>query len=181
MKSIEVDEELYSHIAAQTQRIGESASDILRRMLNFTAGQKTVHVSTSMNVLTVANGVQKPIVPRIGDPLSALDRLLLADKYLKQTKTVNRFLMVLSTLYHLDMKKFAVATESSQGRTRVYFAVDQRRLLQNGRHTKPKLVTTTPYWVITNTSTQRKRSMLQGVMQAMELPMDVIEKVCATL
>ena len=30
----EVDEELYQYIAAQTQSIGESASDILRRLLN---------------------------------------------------------------------------------------------------------------------------------------------------
>lgn len=35
MKIIEVDEELYQYIASQTQSIGESASDILRRLLNF--------------------------------------------------------------------------------------------------------------------------------------------------
>ena len=37
MKIIEVDEELYQYIAAQTQSIGESASDILRRLLNLSA------------------------------------------------------------------------------------------------------------------------------------------------
>ena len=36
MKIIEVDEELYQYIAAQTQSIGESASDILRRFVEFT-------------------------------------------------------------------------------------------------------------------------------------------------
>ena len=34
MKYIEVDEELYRHIASKTERIGESASDILRRLLD---------------------------------------------------------------------------------------------------------------------------------------------------
>jgi len=34
MKTIEVDEDLYRYIAGQTQHIGESASDILRRLLN---------------------------------------------------------------------------------------------------------------------------------------------------
>lgn len=34
MKTIDVDEELYSYIASHTQHIGESASEILRRMLN---------------------------------------------------------------------------------------------------------------------------------------------------
>ncbi len=33
MKTIEVDDELYSYIASHTKHIGESASDILRRML----------------------------------------------------------------------------------------------------------------------------------------------------
>ncbi|HBZ7238582.1 TPA: replication initiation regulator SeqA, partial [Klebsiella pneumoniae] len=33
MKTIEVDDELYRYIASHTLHIGESASDILRRML----------------------------------------------------------------------------------------------------------------------------------------------------
>ena len=37
MKIIEVDEELYRYIAKQTQSIGESASDILRRLLHLPA------------------------------------------------------------------------------------------------------------------------------------------------
>jgi negative modulator of initiation of replication len=37
MKTIEVDDELYRYIASHTQHIGESASDILRRMLKFSA------------------------------------------------------------------------------------------------------------------------------------------------
>ena len=36
MKTIEVDEDLYRYIASHTQHIGESASDILRRMLKLT-------------------------------------------------------------------------------------------------------------------------------------------------
>ena len=40
MKIIEVDEELYQYIVAQTQSIGESASDILRRLLEFTLTQQ---------------------------------------------------------------------------------------------------------------------------------------------
>ena len=33
MKNIEIDDELYHYIASRTQSIGESASDILRRLL----------------------------------------------------------------------------------------------------------------------------------------------------
>ena len=44
MKIIEVDEELYQYIAAQTQSIGESASDILRRLLNL-----PIHATSSVD------------------------------------------------------------------------------------------------------------------------------------
>ena len=37
MKTIEVDDELYHYIASRTQAIGESASDILRRLLRLPA------------------------------------------------------------------------------------------------------------------------------------------------
>ena len=39
MKNIEIDEELYQHIASNTQFIGESASSILRRLLNLTLAE----------------------------------------------------------------------------------------------------------------------------------------------
>ena len=40
MKTIEVDDELYQYIASQTRHIGESASDILRRMLKISAASQ---------------------------------------------------------------------------------------------------------------------------------------------
>ncbi len=40
MKTIEVDDELYSYIASHTKHIGESASDILRRMLNCSGDER---------------------------------------------------------------------------------------------------------------------------------------------
>ena len=41
MKTIEVDEELYRYIASHTQSIGESASDILRRLLKVSEHKTT--------------------------------------------------------------------------------------------------------------------------------------------
>lgn len=107
--------------------------------------------------------------------------LLLSDEYAEQNKAVNRFMLVLSTLYTLDAAGFAAATEALTGRTRTYFAGDQQTLLANGTHTKPKHVPGTPYWVITNTNTGRKRSMIEHIMQAMKFPAELIEKVCGTV
>lgn len=177
MKTIEVDEELYRYIASHTQHIGESASDILRRMLNFTAGQVAAAPVT-------AKGKEEGTVTaaaRPRDAVRAVRELLLSDEYAEQNKAINRFMLVLSTLYSLDTKAFATATEQLHGRTRVYFAGDEHTLLQHGVHTKPKHIQGTPYWVITNTNTDRKRSMVEQIMQSMQFPTELIEKVCGTI
>ncbi|MEH0835187.1 replication initiation negative regulator SeqA [Pectobacterium cacticida] len=172
MKTIEVDEELYRYIASHTQHIGESASDILRRMLKFTAGQPVVE-----NAVTSPSAVS----PSPRDRVRTLRELLLSDEYAEQNKAINRFMLVLSTLYTLSPQEFAAATESLHGRTRIYFAGDQQTLLQHGTHTKPKHIPGTPYWVITNTNTGRKRSMVEHIMLAMQFPAELTEKVCGTI
>ncbi|MEC5342131.1 replication initiation negative regulator SeqA [Brenneria populi] len=175
MKTIEVDEELYRYIASHTQHIGESASDILRRMLKFTAGQSAAKPAD------VAAEAQPALSSRPGDRVRAMRELLLSDEYAEQHKAINRFMLVLSSLYLLSPQEFALATESLHGRTRVYFAGDQQTLLQNGTHTKPKHIPGTPYWVITNTNTGRKRSMIEHIMLAMQFPAELTEKVCGTI
>ncbi|MBJ9322526.1 replication initiation negative regulator SeqA [Citrobacter portucalensis] len=180
MKTIEVDDELYSYIASHTKHIGESASDILRRMLKFSAASQPV-TPVVKEVRAVQPVVEaKPVNP-VKDKVRAMRELLLSDEYAEQKKAVNRFMLVLSTLYSLDQNAFAEATESLHGRTRVYFAADEQTLLKNGNQTKPKHVPGTPYWVITNTNTGRKCSMVEHIMQSMQFPVELIEKVCGTI
>lgn len=183
MKTIEVDEELYRYIASHTQHIGESASDILRRMLKFTAGQSAtvteaqpVAASAPSKAAQSAGNESRP-----QDRVRAVRELLLSDEYAEQKRAVNRFMLILSTLYRLDTAAFAEATTSLQGRTRIYFAGDEHTLLQGGTHTKPKHVPGTPYWVITNTNTGRKRSMVEHIMLSMQFPSELTEKVCGTI
>ena len=185
MKTIEVDEELYRYIASHTQHIGESASDILRRMLKFSAGQTApkapvAAVAAPAPVASVQETVVKE-TSRPQDRVRAVRELLLSDEYAEQKKAVNRFMLILSTLYNLDPKAFAAATESLHGRTRVYFAGNQQTLVQNGTHTKPQHIPGTPYWVITNTNTGRKRSMIEHIMSSMQFPTELSDKVCGTL
>lgn len=80
MKTIEVDEELYRYLASHTQHIGESASDILRRMLNFKSGQP-VHVKELGNE-HLEDSVQTKntlVVPR--NPVRVVRELLLSNAY----------------------------------------------------------------------------------------------------
>ncbi|MBJ3814513.1 replication initiation negative regulator SeqA [Shimwellia pseudoproteus] len=183
MKTIEVDDELYRYIASHTLHIGESASDILRRMLKITAAQ-----SASGSVVPVKATVAAPAaapaekpVNKSRDRVRAMRELMLSDEYAEQKKAVNRFLLILTTLYSLDGSAFGAATESLHGRTRVYFASDAQTLLKSGNQTKPKQVPATPYWVITNTNTGRKCAMVEHIMQSMQFPAELIEKVCGTI
>ena len=48
MKQIDIDDELYQYIASNTQSIGESASTILRRLLNL-SGEKIQSANVEIN------------------------------------------------------------------------------------------------------------------------------------
>ncbi|MGL4931726.1 MAG: replication initiation negative regulator SeqA, partial [Plesiomonas sp.] len=39
----------------------------------------------------------------------------------------------------------------------------------------------TPYWVITNTNSGRKRAMIEQIMGGMQFPLELTEKVCSTI
>ncbi|AFJ47766.1 replication initiation negative regulator SeqA [Shimwellia blattae] len=185
MKTIEVDDELYRYIASHTLHIGESASDILRRMLKIATAQTASGSQAPVKSATAA----APAAPAVAEKpannargrVRAMRELLLSDEYAEQKKAVNRFLLILTTLYSLDESAFGAATESLHGRTRVYFASDAQTLLKSGNQTKPKQVPATPYWVITNTNTGRKCAMVEHIMQSMQFPAELIEKVCGTI
>ncbi len=85
-------------------------------------------------------------------------------------------MLILSTLYQLNAQAFSEAA-ALKGRTRVYFADNEKTLLQSGKTTKPKHIPDTPFWVITNTNTGRKRQMVEQLMKKMDFSADLIEKV----
>ena len=198
MKIIEVDEELYQYIAGNTQSIGESASDILRRLLNLSPrnayfslpeSQSTTVTTSSNEPIQIAEQppvfeeeINKPVIKKQSDEvmqktITKLEALLNSEAFKQENKAVIRFLNVLTILYRTNPEGFALATESLQGRTRVYFARDEGTLLMAGNHTKPKQIPDTPYWVITNTNSGRKMLMLEGAMQSMHLPEYLIDQV----
>ena len=198
MKIIEVDEELYQYIASQTRSIGESASDILRRLLNlpaharvfaedltFVPAENNEKTESKVEVLTEP-AKSESVKPTKKQPITAINQivekvqtLLNSTEFQEEGKAVTRFLAILRVLYRTNPESFAQATESLQGRTRVYFARDEATLLMTGNHTKPKQIPDTPYWVITNTNSGRKMLMLEGAMQSMDLPESLIDEVRA--
>ena len=59
MKNIEIDDELYHYIASRTQSIGESASDILRRLLRLPSSPQPFAL-VQQNVIDELKEMAKP-------------------------------------------------------------------------------------------------------------------------
>lgn len=190
MKTIEIDEELYQYIASQTRSIGESASDILRRLLHLPALTRPPVNDLQLDLVEAStrpmpeSAKNEPVKPIKKQSDSAINQIVLKVKTLinspefqEETKAVSRFLAILRVLYRTNPESFAQATETLQGRTRIYFARDEATLLMFGTHTKPKQIPDTPYWVITNTNSGRKMLMLESAMQSMNLPETLIDDV----
>ncbi|MBP8127073.1 MAG: replication initiation negative regulator SeqA [Aeromonadaceae bacterium] len=170
MKTIEVDEELYRYIARQTQHIGESASEILRRLLGMTPlnGEETyLSAYPETEESPVAGFVQTV----------ELSELLNSSELAAKESAIDRFMLILSSLYQANPDAFTNATEI-KGRKRIYFARTEEELRATGNTTKPKPVPGTPYWVISNTNTGRKRNIVGLLMTAMGYSAEFIEQVC---
>jgi len=169
MKTIELDDDLYFYIASQTRHIGESASDILRRLLEQPAHER-VPVAEPVAV----------VQPSAVATQQGLQTLLDSGELQKEEKSINRFMQVLSTLYRDDPVGFTQATEI-KGRKRVYFSRDPEALRASGSTTKPKPVPETPFWVISNTNTSRKQNMVAQLMASMGYDEEMIAQVCSAI
>ena len=169
MKTIELDDDLYFYIASQTRHIGESASDILRRLL-----EQPSHIA-----VPVVEPVAAP-QPRVVADAVGLQALLDSGELQREEKSINRFMLVLSSLYRDNPESFTQATEI-KGRKRVYFSRDPEALRASGSTTKPKQVPDTPFWVITNTNTSRKQNMVAQLMASMGYDEVLTAQVCGTV
>lgn len=181
MKNIEIDEELYQFIAANTQFIGESASSILRRLLSLETEQppqvaKPLNEQPQALAETPAVETEKteeiPAEQVIGNIFDFINKEELA----MQRGAVGRFLLILAALYRVHVKQFSVI-EDIRGRNRLYFASSESQLAESGSSTKPRQIPDSPYWVITNSNTTRKKMMLTEVAVALGYDESDAEKI----
>ncbi|MFC3914451.1 replication initiation negative regulator SeqA [Pseudaeromonas sharmana] len=178
MKTIEVDEDLYRYIASQTQHIGESASDILRRLLGVEGGVALDGTSVDEPVAAPPAASEPVVEPTVDAPIAASLQQLLDGELLSQRESaIERFMLILTALYQSDAEAFTRATEI-KGRKRTYFSRSEEELLASGNTTKPKPVPGTPYWVISNTNTGRKRNILAQLMECMGHDAETIARLC---
>jgi negative modulator of initiation of replication len=169
MKTIEIDDDLYQFIASQTQQIGESASDILRRLLIVSLNAATAAPKApAAKPAVVANAEisETPVVQSAVSITQAItgsvfDFISPQDLSAEQS-VVGRFLFILSALSRAHRGDFAQVLEI-KGRNRLYFGQSEAGLLEAGSSTNPKPIPNTEFWVITNSNTTRKKMMLTEV------------------
>lgn len=185
MKQIEIDDELYQYIASRTQSIGETASDILRRLLRLPQSpQPFALVQENMsNVPKESTKSHSRTVTKnkasIEKSTHQLEKVLKSEHFNSESKNVVRFTTLLAELYRLDPQAFSLATENVRGNERLYFSKNRDDILATGSGAKAKQIPNSPFWVITNNNTARKGLILKGVMESMEMPQDLIERVQA--
>lgn len=204
MKTIELEDDLYRYIASQTKDIGESASDILRRLLDVSGSdcadltkvetvsqpvenidsktkQTLIKSSTAVEPATVSAPIVIEPEPVSHSTLPAsIDKLIKSKKFKETTVSVTKFIQILSVLYAENPKEFDSATDI-KGRKRIYFAKSEKELLSAGSTTKPREIEHTPYWVITNTNTGRKRNIITQLMAEMGYTHALIEAVSKSI
>jgi negative modulator of initiation of replication len=169
MKNIEIDEELYQHIASNTQYIGESASSILRRLIKLPT-EKNVEVVTTIEPGVVEKITEDTVVEQATaapvDVNGSVFNYINKEELAMQRGAVGRFLLILAALHRVHGQRFSTACQI-RGRDRLYFAASEAELAASGSSTKPRQIPESPFWVITNSNTTRKKMMLTEVSRAL--------------
>ena len=188
MKNIEIDDDLYLHIVSNTQSIGESASSILRRLLKLDASN---HQSVAVSNTQACNDKEASLPVKQVDEdcesnnvIKAIDannsdsvfNFINKEELAMQRGAVGRFLLILAGLYRAHPRQFKVVTEIC-GRDRLYFALTEAELAASGSSTKPKQIPDSPFWVMTNSNTTRKKMMLTKAAMSLGYDQADVEKI----
>lgn len=193
MKKIDIDDELYQYIASNTQSIGESASTILRRLLNLhgdnelTTPENSATDDTLISNYDEKQDVQAKTAMATNDKKSApvtqltqqnatVFNILNKEELAMQKGVVGRFLFILSALHRTHKANFNAVLDV-QGRDRVYFATSKEALVNSGSSMNPKNITDSEYWVMTNSNTTRKKMMLHEVALGLGYSAEQAEKI----
>lgn len=166
MKRIEIDDDIYTYIAANTEHIGESASDILRRLLQLNSGAAQAAAlapeASNQPAQSQPKSQQTGAIANEDKHQRTVFDVMTSADFAGEKSVVGRFLHILSMLYRCHGDAFQLVLDI-KGRDRIYFATSEQALLESGNSTNPKQIPQSPYWVITNSNTTKKKSMLTQV------------------
>jgi negative modulator of initiation of replication len=150
MKTIEVEDDVYHYIAAQTKEIGEPATSILRRLLGVASGAQPGQASK-----TVVAAQPHELALLLSQPM-----------FSSSTTAVARMLRIFKEV-HAQKKQDFEKVLQIHGRNRAYFAQSEQEILKSGKSTQPREIEGTGFWVMTNSPTQQKQQMVREVLEVL--------------
>lgn len=201
MKHIDIEDDLYKYILNNIEAFGETPSQILRRLLqlpnNIVAIEvddgnaesmtkiKKVKPSTDKTEKVVAHTVNyngNALPDALAHGIAAL---FASADFQEEPVITNKFKMMLTTMYYENKNAFIDAAKVAKGRSRDYLGVNLEGLLASSNEeevglliaSKPRDIPYTPFWVVTNANTGRKRIILTQVMASMGYPHHLIERI----
>jgi negative modulator of initiation of replication len=166
MKTIEIEDSVYSALEKRVQRFGEKPNDVIKRILSDEHRQK-------------ANGNGTGASERPTDQKPALLKFVESPEY-RRGKAKDRYFNVLRFIYKQNPSQFEKLNGYSKG-SRVQISKNVAEIRQSGRHTYPQQLDGTSFWVMTNLSNERKQTLLQDIMQFLGYPQDEIDVVVKTI
>ena len=150
MRTIELDEDVYFYLLGRTEHAGVSVSELLRRAFGLGGD------SNQRRDLGAAS--------REGAPPSVVEVWTRSPRFLAETTSLGRFMCLLYFLHEKHGEGFDVVLDLA-GRKRRYFALSAEELDETGHSVFPKPIAGSPYWVVTNTETAKKRQLIESVMR----------------
>jgi negative modulator of initiation of replication len=111
--------------------------------------------------------------------------LFASETFQQESVITNKFKMMLTTMYFENRDAFIEASKVAKGRSRDYLGENLDKLLASDNQeevdlliaSKPRDIPYTPFWVVTNANTGRKRIILTQVMASMGYPYNLIERI----
>jgi negative modulator of initiation of replication len=158
MVEITIDDDINQFLLRKARVVGESASEILRRELGLE--RKTPKSPLKTEEQSFRN------LGAVNESFSPLQMFLQSRQFLVHGDAVSKFLAILSWLYGQHTGSFE-ALLGIEGRQRKYFGKSEKELEESGRSVMPKKIPMSPYWVVTNNDTGRKRKMLADAMRVL--------------
>ena len=198
MKTIEIEDDLYKYILNNIEEFGETPSQILRRLLALPTTQHSSEETKSDPVEAEHDDLQqskdashdkKTAAPNAAESSEnvhkSISRLFADPAFTSEPIITNKFMMMLTTMYFEKKAAFIEAAETTKGRTRAYLGTHLDELLNADNEeevaqfkaSKPRNIPQTPYWVITNANTGRKRIILTQMMASMAYPHHLIARI----
>jgi negative modulator of initiation of replication len=171
MKTIDLEDDLYDYLRhRQTTFSGESASEVLRRLLRLNPPTSSNPRRQNPEPALPPDAWKRWGLQQAQDEIQederkkALWEFLKGPQFQSERAAVGKFLSLLAFLHRENRDKFAVV-QTIIGRSRKYFAKSESDLEQSGTSVHPKNIPGSGYWVVTNNSTQSKCELVLQVLR----------------